>query len=563
MSAVSKPPSEHARRSRSASLAVVLAIVVLAGALRLVGLARNPPAINQDEAERAYEAYCLRQTGRDYHNKPWPIFFRAFGVGDYPPGHYIYTLIPVQAALGMSVWSTRLPAAVLGTLHVLFLYWLVAQLYGRRVGVLAALLLAVSPWHIHLSRLAFEVSLCLPLLTLGLYLVVRAGRRASDTPASAVGVRDSIGLFAGGLLLGLVAWGYNALRVVVPLLLIGGLMLFLVPMWRFLRRRRGWLAGGVFLFGLAVGLAPFIYATIATPDEAWGRASTETLFGGGRSLRESLVATARVYALHLGPSFLFAKGDPSAVQSVPGYGQLHYYCALLLPLGVARVLWRWRRERFGLFVLGWILVAPLPAAVTDLQAGHALRSAAMLPACQILAALGLDWLLAAVAIRSVRWQRVALGVAIVGILLNAGWFLKRFACDYPITAARAFQAKWADVIREVQRRSGDCDAAVLTMRGTTQLSMLYLFWTQMDPQAYRAADKQIIEDDPWDYTVRIGDTWFLPSEVFLKKAIRRYPRGSRIVLAERPDVAVPGYLREVRRFRYPDGTDAVVLYELR
>ena len=133
----------------------ILPIVALAGLLRLVALDAVPPGINHDEAERAVDAWCILHTGRDFHGQAWPIFFRAYGQADYPPGHYIYALVPFQALFGTSPVTTRLPAAILGTLNVWWLYALVRRLASRRVALLAALLLAISPWHVLLSRMAF------------------------------------------------------------------------------------------------------------------------------------------------------------------------------------------------------------------------------------------------------------------------------------------------------------------------------------------------------------------------------------------------------------------------
>jgi mannosyltransferase len=55
-------------------------------------------------------------------------------------------------ALGTSEWSARLVAAVIGVMSVPVLYFPVKRLFSPGVGLIAALLLAVSPWHIHLSQ---------------------------------------------------------------------------------------------------------------------------------------------------------------------------------------------------------------------------------------------------------------------------------------------------------------------------------------------------------------------------------------------------------------------------
>jgi mannosyltransferase len=55
-------------------------------------------------------------------------------------------------ALGTSEWNARLVSAVIGVISVPVLYFPVRRLFSAGVGLIAALLLAVSPWHIHWSQ---------------------------------------------------------------------------------------------------------------------------------------------------------------------------------------------------------------------------------------------------------------------------------------------------------------------------------------------------------------------------------------------------------------------------
>jgi 4-amino-4-deoxy-L-arabinose transferase-like glycosyltransferase len=318
----------------------ILAVVVLAAGLRMVGLDASPPAINQDEAVHAFEAYCFRTTGQDHYGTPWPTFFRAYGKAEHHSAPFIYLLVPLQAILGMNVWSTRLPPALLGTLNVWLVYLLVRRFYGQRVGLIAAMLLAISPWHIHLSRLAFEVSVCPTLVTLGALLLVLGVSESNRRRALAE-------LGCSGLILGITLWTYNAMRVFVPLLLMGGVILYFRRVRELVRRPGGWSAIAVWVLGFAVGIGPFVWASVKTPQKAWGRAAAVSLFNPNASVGETAAKVAKTYLMHLSPRYLFIEGDPSIIQSVPGYGQLHYFCALLLPLGLWRVVSRWRTESFG------------------------------------------------------------------------------------------------------------------------------------------------------------------------------------------------------------------------
>ncbi|MBI5865790.1 MAG: hypothetical protein HZB38_15060, partial [Planctomycetes bacterium] len=46
---------------------MLVAILLLAAALRLAGLTTVPPGLNQDEAANAWNAWCLLKSGHDQH----------------------------------------------------------------------------------------------------------------------------------------------------------------------------------------------------------------------------------------------------------------------------------------------------------------------------------------------------------------------------------------------------------------------------------------------------------------------------------------------------------------
>jgi len=58
----------------------------------------------------------------------------------------------VIQAVGVSEWSARLAPAVIGFLSLPVLYFPVRRVFGVRVALIFALLLAVSPWHIFWSQ---------------------------------------------------------------------------------------------------------------------------------------------------------------------------------------------------------------------------------------------------------------------------------------------------------------------------------------------------------------------------------------------------------------------------
>src|SRR3990167_9502182 len=188
---------------------VLLLIILLAGILRFWRLGEYP-ALNADEAAIGYNAYSLIQTGEDEHGNPWPVHFQSFN--DYKPGLYFYLVLPFVKFLGLNEWAVRIPGAALGVLTVLVVYLLVLELFKdrkldidhRSLAIIASLMLAISPWHIHFSRGGWEVNAATFFITTGIWLFFKSIKNPKFLVMSLLSFVSSL-------------YTYHAARVVVPL----------------------------------------------------------------------------------------------------------------------------------------------------------------------------------------------------------------------------------------------------------------------------------------------------------------------------------------------------------
>ena len=134
---------------------LLVVVVLLAFFLRFYQLGETPVALNIDEVAIGYNAYSILQTGKDEFGKVLPVVFRSYD--DFKPPLLIYlTVLPV-ALLGLTDFAVRLAPAILGVGSVLGVYFLSRELFGKKIGLTAAFLLSISPWHLGLTRAAFEV----------------------------------------------------------------------------------------------------------------------------------------------------------------------------------------------------------------------------------------------------------------------------------------------------------------------------------------------------------------------------------------------------------------------
>lgn len=146
-------------------------ILLLGLILRVVWLDKFPAGFTADEAGQGYDSYSILKTGQDSWGQFLPLFPRGFG--DFRPPLYTYTAIPSVAIFGLNEFAVRLPAAIAGTLSILVVYLLAKELFSKNTALLAALLLAISPWHMQLSRSAWEGGLGILLFPLGMYLFLK------------------------------------------------------------------------------------------------------------------------------------------------------------------------------------------------------------------------------------------------------------------------------------------------------------------------------------------------------------------------------------------------------
>lgn len=157
--APSWPPAWHPSRWRVAG--VLTGVSVLALFVRTWQL--DAFGFNSDEAVYAGQAASL--AGNPRYTEYFPVF-RAHPM-------LVQTLLSPFFRVGEVDVAGRLVIVVLGVLTVLAVYPLGARLYNRRVGLVAALLLAVMPYHVVVTRQVLLDGPMVLLATLTLYCMVR------------------------------------------------------------------------------------------------------------------------------------------------------------------------------------------------------------------------------------------------------------------------------------------------------------------------------------------------------------------------------------------------------
>jgi 4-amino-4-deoxy-L-arabinose transferase-like glycosyltransferase len=157
---------------KNKNLLLLLLLIFLTLSLRLVKLDSSPVRLTQDEMSIGYNAYSILKTGKDEWGKNFPLVFKAFG--DYKLPLYIYSTVPFVAALGLNHISIKLVSVIAGSLLVLLIYKLMMQITkDKKIAYLSALMMAINPAPVHLSRQALESNLALLFFGLGIFYLIK------------------------------------------------------------------------------------------------------------------------------------------------------------------------------------------------------------------------------------------------------------------------------------------------------------------------------------------------------------------------------------------------------
>ena len=222
-----------------ATTALLLLAVAVGAGLRLAFLTEVPPGVNQDEAVNGYDAYSLFMTGRDHHGHPFP-FASVEAFGDWPPALLTFLTAPAVGIFGMRVEVLRAVTVTAGLLAIPLVYLLGCALFGRpAIGLAAAWLLSLSPWHVHLTRWAVPPALVPTLLALAALLLVLSVQRRSG----------SLVVWTA-LAAGLAVNTYPTMKLYVPLL---GLVALLIYRRDILRLKKVCLAYAAVVFVVLAG----------------------------------------------------------------------------------------------------------------------------------------------------------------------------------------------------------------------------------------------------------------------------------------------------------------------
>ncbi|MDR2530401.1 MAG: phospholipid carrier-dependent glycosyltransferase [Oscillospiraceae bacterium] len=311
-------PGNHAgspTRGAYLKTVILLAVIVAGTLLRVIALESAPLGLNQDETSTGYEAWAILNYGVDRNGFTLPVLLRSWGSGQN--ALYSYVAMPFIGALGLSVVSTRLPAAILGSVAIALAYLLGKRTRDERFGLILATVVAFNPWHLTISRWALESNLLPFMVLLAMYAASRWDAPNSRFAHIAVAIALGISLYA-----------YGTAFIWAPLFAVGVAVRSLVRD-RTLRLKQ-------------IGVAALVFSVIAFPI-AWcnyrnvvGLSAVKLLWFTLPSLTETRQASTMnldiLENLRNLLRLLWTQDDGLPWNSVPGYGLFYGGGGLIVAL---------------------------------------------------------------------------------------------------------------------------------------------------------------------------------------------------------------------------------------
>jgi len=440
-----------------------------------------------DEASLGYNAYSILKTGKDEYGMFLPLIFKSFG--DYKPGLYIYLTVPFIFLFGLNTLSVRLPSIILGSLSPYLLYLLITIINPKKkkLGLLSALLLSITPFHIHFSRQAWETNIFTFQIISGTYFFFKF-----------IKSQKARHIFFSAIIFGLSLYTYQSAKMISFFFI---LFLFLSNIKFIIKNYKTFLT--YFVFPLFI-FSIFIVSRLLTASDS-NRLKVLSIFSYPRtdSQNNQLISYSspfqyklfnnntifftryifQKYFNHLSPYFLFFKGDWSNPRHSAIYtGILLLPSIIFLPLGLISIK---TKSKINVFFLFWLLIAPIPSALTR-DSITAVRSASLAIPLTYFTSQGLIYFYSKIS----KYKNILIFLTIVGYFLSFFYYRDLYFNHTVKTHPSDYLYGYKQAVEYINKNKSNYKNIYLSdFYG--QPYIFYLFFSQYPPQQYQKNAKLV------------------------------------------------------------------------
>ncbi len=339
----------------------MIATLAAATFFRFWDIASVAPGLSQDEASLAVRALALSQ------HPSLSVFAETRTLGS---SLFISLEAITVKLLGSTILGVRIVPALLGIAAVWFLYLWLSSWFSRRIGLMAAMLYAVSPWVITASRRADLHGLVLLMVP----LVAWAFTRAFQT-----GSLWRYGI--AGILLGLsLTNDLGSAMLLVITILVGGHLL--IRRREFVQHTKAGIT--VSLIALVAVLGITVLAHLGNPSQIVASVTPDLAIAKQTPAHWVTSATKSLIMFNV-------HGDDNFSNNVGGAPLLNFFVGLMFVMGILVAASRFHRARYGA-LLALFVVLLIPALLSP-YAPDARAALVIAPIVIALSAVGINYLL--------------------------------------------------------------------------------------------------------------------------------------------------------------------------
>lgn len=428
------------------TLIIFACILVLSAILRFYKLGSAPPSLSWDEAAVGYNAWTILHYGKDEWGKTMPLIFKSFEDDKHPV--HIYLTVPTIALFGLNEFGVRASSALFGVLNVAVIFFLAKKIFKSRwAGLIASLILAISPYNIFFSRFNHELNFAIFFFMLGFYLVLKGIEK------------NNYLIILGFVSLGIDLLAYQSATVLVPPLTLLIVVLHLKDLMKVKK---------YFFYGL-LAFAFFASLLFIQPALLGGARLSQTSSAQDRTVQ----AVAQKYLTHFTYNFLFVQGGTNPRLSAQT-GTFYKIDILFLLVGVLSLVWGiFKGKKEYLIILTWALLAPIPSSVTS-EAPHAARAMFMTGSWHLVIALGIYTI---ISVFKNKYLKITVALITVIVLAYSLFgFLKSYFGEYTDRYAIEWQYGMKQIVEYV-KTNPEYDEVYMTPE-RQEPYIFYLFYLQ-------------------------------------------------------------------------------------
>lgn len=335
---------------------IILTIVLIIGSLvRIVAIDRFPNALNVDEASSGYDAFSLFRYGKDRGGNSYPVYLYAWGSGQSVL--YSYIMIPFIMLGGLSVYTMRLPMALIGIAALYIFYYLLKNIFdNKKLATIGTIFLAICPWHIMKSRWGMECNIFPEIVMLAVLLLV-LGLKNKKTWLQILSF----------VILGLSSYSYGTSYLFLPVFVLI-LLAYLIKKKEFSIKKSALMLAIIFVVCIPMilyviintfNLNPISIGKISIPRLLVNRYdSVSSVFSGNilGSCAKNIVTLAKI---------LLLQSDGLEWNAIPQFGAFYLISNVFFIIGLFTCLDKCKSNKYNQIINIWALASVILAVFCD------------------------------------------------------------------------------------------------------------------------------------------------------------------------------------------------------